>query len=69
MEENPDIPEAAGEAAPEDSGSYAASDRLMAAVGLLGVAFLAYVFMDVMANGQLTRALVGPPWEDDSNDG
>jgi hypothetical protein len=69
MEENPDIPEAADDAAPEDSGSYAASDRLMAAVGLLGVVFLAYVFMDVMANGQLTRALVGTQLEADSDDG
>lgn len=64
MEDTPDSlpPAAAGE--PDESRPYTATDRIVATLGLAAVTFLAYVFMDIVAGGRLTRALsAGPPEE------
>lgn len=66
MEETPDIPEA--EQAPEESRPYTVTDKAVAGVGVIACAFLAFIFLDVIAAGRLTRALAGTPWEDDSDD-
>lgn len=63
MEETPDIPEAA-DPAPVESRPYTASEKLIAGLGIIGCALLAYVFMDIIASGRLTRALSAAPAEE-----
>lgn len=62
MEDNPDIPADDGPAGDDGTGSgYTAVHRASAAVLLIGACLLAYVCLDVMANGRLTGMLSAAP--------
>lgn len=68
MEETPDIPET--DEVPEESRPYTLAHKAVAGLGVAACALLAFIFMDVIAGGRLTRALAGPPspWEGDDSD-
>jgi hypothetical protein len=65
MEETPDIPDAADDAAPAVLG-FGMGNRVLAGVMLVGACLLAYVCLDVIADGRLTRALSAAPVEDET---
>jgi hypothetical protein len=64
MEDFPDTPPA-DDVAPAESAPFSAANRILAGVLLAGTFVLAYVCLDVLAGGRLTRALSAPPTEED----
>jgi hypothetical protein len=64
MEETPDIPDAADDAAPAVPG-FGMGNRALAGVMLVGCLLLSYVCLDVLADGRLTRALSAAPEGDE----
>lgn len=63
MEEHPETP--ADDTAPAESRPFGPADRALAGVLLAGTCLLAYVCLDVLAGGRLTRILAAPPTEAD----